>query len=300
MFDPSDPRASLGATSTPETHGAFAPAVYAHFYATVPDDEADGVRTWYARGQTFVVAYSELSPGAELVRAGQPDEYAVLLPDADTPAVVEAGAERSSIAGFSVTFVPRGDSAVRVAGGGRVIRLFTARAGDLVERCGEWRPNPCIPAFEDWPTPPEGPKIRTYSLDVAPEEGRFGRIFRSSTFMINYLEPSDGPRDPTKLSPHHHDGFEQCSLALEGAFVHHLRWPWTPNRHDWIEDEHVHCGSPSVAVIPPPAVHTTQAVGTGRNVLVDIFCPPRLDFSEKPGWVLNAEDYPMSGGAGVA
>ena len=298
MYDKSDPRASLAtATSAQPVFTAYSPADYLRFYEGPPQESDALARTWFGRGQNAIVAYSEANAEARFERTGQGDEWVLLLPEAETTAEISVGGESHRIAGNSVTFVPPGDSVVNMATAGRLVRLFTTRSTDLADRCANatayHEPHHNIPPLQDWPTPPDGYKVRRYSLDVADEPGRFGRIWRCTTFMVNYLPPNLGPRDITKLSPHHHDDFEQYSLSLKGSFIHHLRWTWTPNMKMWREDEHEFCGTPSVTVIPPPAIHTTRALDPGVNQLVDIFSPPRLDFSQKEGWVLNAKDYPM-------
>ena len=300
MYESDDPRSRLATAGAPRPTGtgAYSASSYARFEGE-PQEINPLHRTWYARGQNFLVAYSETAPGARFERTGQQDEYVLLLPDADTRVSINAGGQRQAIDGFRITMVPPGDSAIEVTTGGRVIRLFSTLSADLAALASNAaayaEPHPHIPPLEALPTPPDGFRIRSYSLDVPDEEGRFGKIWRSTNFMVNVFPPQIGPRDPAKLSPHHHDDFEQCSLAVGGSYTHHLRWPWTANLADWRDDEHELCGTPSICVIPPRVVHTSAAMDPGINLLVDIFSPPRLDFSKVPGWVLNAADYPMPG-----
>lgn len=298
MYDKSDARATLTANATaPAPEGRIAAPELADFDADPQLTTPVGSRTWLTRGQNFVLAYTSAKEGDTFARKEQPDEYVIVLPHDDSRVVVSAGDQTVPVAGRAVVVVPPGDSTVTATADCDLVRLVTTRSTDLVEQCSNAasyvEDHPHVAPLGAWPDPPEGFRIRSYPVgNIEKDPARFGRIFRCSTFMVNFLFPHEGPRDPDKLSPHHHDDFEQCSLAVRGEFVHHIRTPWTTRRDDWRDDVHHPCGSPSVAVIPPPTVHTTQATGRGTNQLIDIFSPPRADFSAKPGWVLNADEYP--------
>ena len=303
MYDQSDPRARMAVASAAPAAAptSFSGADYGLFYQTEPQISEAGAKTWLTRGQNFLVGYSELEAGGSLSRTGQLDEYVLLLSDRETPAIVEANGERVEVDGFSLVILPPGDSRITLPKGGRATRIFSTRSDDLNALCAnadsyaEQHPN--VTLLEPWPDPVGGFRIRAYSLDVPPSPRRFGRIFRCTTLMVNYLDEQHGPRDIAKLSPHHHDDFEQGSLALDGTYTHHLRWPWTTNLAAWRDDEHALVKSPSLTVIPPPAIHTSRGMDEGLNQLVDIFSPPREDFS-KQGWVLNADEYPAPASLG--
>jgi hypothetical protein len=196
-FESSDLRSTLPTTKevVPET---FSGAEHVQFRDLAPVEKGDGVSTWYARGQNFVVGYSDVDGSASWARQDQPDEYVVLLADDGLSAVASSGGADVSVSGRTMLVLPPGDSTVTVTGQGRVIRLLTTRSGDV------------------------------------------------------------------------------AGLAANAASY----------------DEHQLVHAPAVTVIPPPSLHTSEAVAPDRNHLIDVFSPPRSDFSAMEGWVFNADEYP--------
>lgn len=307
-YDTDDPRSQLGPATTTSGSDQRGPGInvapqYFEFDQMEPTEiTGAGTRSWLVRSQSAVVSFDRAAAGDRLERADQIDEYLVLIPDGGAGVTIEAGRAVEPVTGPALVVVPPGPSAVTPTTDATLVRLFSPRSGDLRDRCINQAfyargPDPNVAPFRPWPDPPDGPRIRAYPLEEYPADpDRFGRLFRSTTLMVNYFYDSPGPRDPTKMSPHHHDDFEQLSLQLAGDYVHHIRTPWGVDSTAWRDDEHRHCTSPAVTVIPPPSIHTSEAVGDTSHQLVDIFAPPRFDFSARPGWVLNEEEYPVPEG----
>lgn len=267
------------------------------YYASQPQLNADGQKTWITRSANVVVVVSQVSAGTELARNDNPDEYLLLLPPG-VRADLTAGKVSLHAAAETLTIVPPGQSSITVLESGVVTRVFSVRASDLADQAENAAVYaagaPGVAPLKDWPAPVGGFKLRNYKLAEYTDPKIFGRLFRSTNLMINVFERKTDRRDPRKMTPHSHSDFEQISLTLEGSFIHHLRTPWTADSTTWRDDEHLHVDSPSTLVIPANLIHTTRDVGEGVAWLIDIFGPPRMDFSLQPGVVRNADEYPMS------
>ena len=280
--------------------GAARAATHARLYQEPPQQQdADGARHWITRAANFAVVLSDAKAGSVMDRGQNADEYMVLLPPG-SEATIAAGSDRLEAEGDSFTIVPPGASRVTATRPGAIVRVFSNRADDILAAAGNAATYadgaPEVAPLRPWPDPVGGFRLRHYRLADLPSRDPSPlkmRVFQSSNLMINIFERWPQARDEKKLSPHSHDDFEQASLGLWGAFTHHLRYPWTPDKSQWREDEHAHyAASPSVLVIPARALHTSQNVGPQTAWLIDVFAPPRIDFASKPGFVMNGAEYP--------
>lgn len=257
---------------------------------------ANGTKSWIVRGQNFVISYTHVRGAVTLDVDDCPDDHIVIVLGESVDALISAGGSRHQrVVEPSVVVVPPGPSSVTAKSPCILIRVFSVLSGQFLPAANEdfyAQTDPRIAPFVSWPGPQAGYDLRGYPLSAAtPDPTVFGRIYRSSTVMVNLLEPQLGPRDPNRLSPHSHVDFEQCTITVAGDYVHHLRTPWTTRAANWRTDEHIESPSPSITIIPPGVIHTSQAVGEGAHDLIDVFAAPRRDF-DAAGWVRNADDYP--------
>ena len=255
--------------------------------------EVQGLRHRRGRGQNFLVDWIEAREGPGECALHSTDEILLLLPT--TGAALSAGAERLEAPARAICILPPGHARVALSAGGSAIALRTACAeSDFAAslNAGAYAPpNPRVaPLGPAWKRTAK-PDIAVVEVDRMPRAAGRPRLkmLQSATMSINWVE-YEGMRDRTQLSPHSHDDFEQGSLAVFGDYVHHLRTPWGSDATAWRDDVHMPAPEGSLTVIPPGLIHTTEGVGAGRHLLIDIFAPVRADFVAK-GWIANSDDY---------
>lgn len=302
IYPANDPRRTLNqprAAHAPRAEGeAVLPFQHFEFATTEPSTVTEhGSSSWIYRGQNIVVVTTDLVANDAIEREDC-DEVMLIVLSSDRSVAIETAETRATLTATSIAMLPPGRSRITGNGNARIVRLFATTASDLVSAAGNrelYDPAPDSIAVDGpWPEPIGGQRLRLYTdlESIEPSSDRAGRIFRNRHAMVNVLYPRIGPRDPRMLSPHDHDDFEQISLIYEGSYIHHIRAHWGKDRLQWRDDEHVLSTAPSIAIIPPPLIHTSEAIGMGSNKMLDIFAGPRIDFSAREGWVLNAEDYP--------
>ena len=295
MYPDGDPRNGLAAARPASQFGQ--PQLVELRTTTPSHTTAAGSSVWYVRTASFLVAYYELAAG---------DTVDLLPALADRVVVVPHDEER-----VRVRLDSPSDAASWTADGAGIAvvpgraQVHADTAATVVEAASfddlDGGPVPVNDAAYAAPVPglAEPPARRVAGLQGSitgypmsrfpPTEGRFGRIICSSNVMANLLETESGPRDVGRLSPHTHDGFEQCSITTRGRYVQRWRTPWTADLTSWREDQHPSYDSPGIAIIPPGVVHTANSTSAGPNQMIDLFSPPRDDFVAR-GWVLNRAD----------
>ena len=250
--------------------------------------------TRYVRTQNLLLALTQVSGSVSLPRYN-PDEYMALAPPG-IKLVVTAGDEHVGGEGDDLFIVPPGISNIEACGHGFLVRMFSNQAADLLPLASNFaeyaQGAPEVASLRPWPTPVGGFRLRHYPLQRYVDASLPGRAFRSTNLMVNITDVYPEQRDSKKLKPHSHLDFEQITLTCAGRFLHHLRTPWGIDSTQWQPDQHLEIASPAALTIPVGLIHTSQALEQGCW-LVDLFGPPRRDFSLMPGFVRNADEYPL-------
>jgi quercetin dioxygenase-like cupin family protein len=270
------------------------------YYEERPQYEGHGWRRWITRGANFAIVYTEGAAGASLNERFSDEHFAYALEGgirvtASAGTGAGTGAGTATLGEEDLAILPPGECEIHFDRAATLVQVVTA-----AESLTSAAPNAAIYAdgakevapVDPWPEPVGGYRLRTYSTREGYARGGLVHAYRTRKLMIIPYDRFLVPRDETQLTPHSHADFEQASVALEGQWLHHLRVPWTPNRHHWKPDRTIEIGSPSVTIIPAGVIHTSQGIAGAGMRLIDVFSPPRVDFSQK-GWVDNAAEYPM-------
>jgi hypothetical protein len=270
----------------------FREASIGRYYEETPQLTSKGIRSWITRGANFAIVCSEGEAGASFSGSAKDEQFVYAL---EGGVIVSAGGQSETLGVEDLAILPPGPWTIHFDRAGRVVQQVTAdeALAKLAANAATYADGaPEVAPVEAWPEPVGGYRLRRYSTLEAYARGGMVHAFRTRKLMMvpyaRFLEP----RDETQLTPHSHADFEQGSVALEGDWLHHLRVPWTANKRHWRPDMHLKVGSPSTTIIPAGVIHTSQGIAGEGMRLVDVFAPPRIDFSQK-GWVDNAADYPM-------
>ena len=250
---------------------------------------------WDARGQNFHVTWRRA--GAEPLRLDTASADELMLIVLDAPVDIESeGRAPVNAPARTIAILPAGTWRLVLAPQATCAVLRSLRAPDAdgsARNAAAYRE--ADPRIVSVGTPyralRDADAVRLLPIEqvqASKDKPRL-KMLQTATLSINWVE-YEGPRDRSALSPHAHSSFEQGSLGLAGDFVHHLRTPWGPDAGLWQDDRHAALASPSLMVVPVNLVHTSEGVGPGHHLLIDIFSPPRADFIAN-GWVYNASDY---------
>lgn len=256
--------------------------------------DESGNLTWIVRTAYFGLVMTRIERRTS-IRVRTVEETMLVAP-ASLRVAITSDAQRLSSDGDTLFIVPPGESTIEVDGNGYLARIVGAgereALANAINAVDYENGAPELGDFITWPTPPDGFRLRRYCLDEYVDAQLPGRAFRCTNLMVNITDIYPGKRDSSKLKPHSHDDFEQITLTYAGRFAHHLRTPWGVDSTRWQPDEHLDIDSPAAIVLPAGLIHTSQALEAGCW-LIDIFGPPRMDFSLMQGFVRNGDEYPQ-------